>query len=408
MGGNHHWRRQQWRGAAAGFTDETTGEGSTAMGYWNVQAGDAPYFTKLADEYALDDNFHQAIEGGTGANHIFVGYGTAIFYADSKGNPATPPSNQIENPNAQPGTNNWWVQDGYGGGSYVGCADATQPGIGAVRNYEAGLKYKVLDACRKGAYYLVNNYNPGYFGTGVAAPLGANVFTIPGSTQNNIALELNAHHVSWKYYGEGWAGGTETGENSTYCNICNPFLYSTQIMTNPSLRKNLQDVQDLYNDIDNTTLPAVSIVKPDGYLDGHPASSKWDLYEGFVKKIVDKIKANPDVWKNTVIFITCDEGGGYYDSGYIQPLDFFGDGTRIPLLIVSPFTEHRGIVHAYGDHVSFPKFVEANWGLETLSDRSRDNLPNPITRHENPWVPVNSPALSDLMEVFDFHRRRGG
>ncbi len=391
----------------AGFTDETTGEGATSMGYWNVQAGDAPYFTKLADEYALDDNFHQAIEGGTGANHIFVGYGTAIYYADAKGNPATPPSNQIEDPDAQKGTNNWWVQDGYSGGSYVGCWDATQPGIAAVRKYEAGLKYKVLDACRKNAYYLVNNYNPGYFGTGVAAPLGANIFTIPGSTQNNLGLALSAHQISWKYYGEGWAGGTETGEASTYCNICNPFLYSTQIMTTPSLRKNLQDIQNLYDDIDNGSLPAVSIVKPDGYLDGHPASSKWDLYEGFVKKIVDKIKANPDVWKNTAIFITCDEGGGYYDSGYIQPLDFFGDGTRIPLLIVSPFTEHRGVVHAYGDHVSFPKFVEANWGLETLSDRSRDNLPNPITRHDNPWVPVNSPALSDLMEVFDFHRHGG-
>ncbi len=54
-----------------------------------------------------NDNFHQAIEGGTGANHVFVGYGTAIFYADANGNPTTPPSNQIENPNAQPGTNNW-------------------------------------------------------------------------------------------------------------------------------------------------------------------------------------------------------------------------------------------------------------------------------------------------------------
>jgi phospholipase C len=32
-----------------------------------------------------------------------------------------------------------------------------------------------------------------------------------------------------------------------------------------------------------------------------------------------------------------DEGGGYYDSGYIQTLDFFGDGTRIPLFVISPY-----------------------------------------------------------------------
>ena len=62
----------------------------------------------------------------------------------------------------------------------------------------------------------------------------------------------------------------------------------------------------------------MSFVKPDGYLDGHPASSKVNLLEGFVKKIVDLTKANPTLWANTAIFITMDEGGGYYDSGYVQ------------------------------------------------------------------------------------------
>ena len=47
------------------------------------------------------------------------------------------------------------------------------------------------------------------------------------------------------------------------------------------------------------------------------------------------------LWANTAIFVTFDEGGGYYDSGYVQPLDFFGDGTRIPLIIVSPFARRR-------------------------------------------------------------------
>ena len=50
------------------------------------------------------------------------------------------------------------------------------------------------------------------------------------------------------------------------------------------------------------------------------------------------VQANSAFWNDTAIFVTFDEGGGYYDSGYIQPLDFFGDGTRIPLLIVSPFS----------------------------------------------------------------------
>ena len=90
----------------------------------------------------------------------------------------------------------------------------------------------------------------------------------------------------------------------------------------------------------SNTLPAVSFVKPSGYIDGHPSSSKLNLFEGFVKKIVDQVEASPYA-KDTAIFITFDEGGGYYDSGYVQPLDFFGDGTRIPLIVVSPYAEAR-------------------------------------------------------------------
>ena len=85
-------------------------------------------------------------------------------------------------------------------------------------------------------------------------------------------------------------------------------------------------------------MPAVSFVKPDGLLDGHPASSKEDLFEGMTRKIVDHLTANKELFASTVLFITMDEGGGYYDSGYIQPLDFFGDGPRIPLIAVSPFS----------------------------------------------------------------------
>ena len=71
------------------FTEETTGEGSAAMGFYNVQKGDAPYMLQLAQQYTLDDNFHQSIMGGTGANHIALGFGDAIYFSDSNGNPAT-------------------------------------------------------------------------------------------------------------------------------------------------------------------------------------------------------------------------------------------------------------------------------------------------------------------------------
>ncbi|HZD49288.1 MAG TPA: alkaline phosphatase family protein, partial [Silvibacterium sp.] len=104
-------------------TSKTTGEGSTALGFYNVQNGDVPYFKELADKYAMSDNFHQSVQGGTGANHIMFGHADAIWFSDGKGNAAVPPHNvttsstttldEIENPNPLAHTNNWYKEDGY-------------------------------------------------------------------------------------------------------------------------------------------------------------------------------------------------------------------------------------------------------------------------------------------------------
>ena len=90
------------------------------------------------------------------------------------------------------------------------------------------------------------------------------------------------------------------------------------------------------------------------------------------------------------------------NSGYVQPLDFFGDGTRIPMIVVSPYSKGGHVSHTYTDHVSTLKFIEANWGLMPITKRSRDNLPNPLVG-DNPYVPVNSPAIGDMMDMFDFN-----
>jgi phospholipase C len=45
---------------------------------------------------------------------------------------------------------------------------------------------------------------------------------------------------------------------------------------------------------------------------------------------------HPRVLIETAILVTFDESGGFYDSGFIQPVDVFGDGPRVPLLAISP------------------------------------------------------------------------
>ena len=77
---------------------------------------------------------------------------------------------------------------------------------------------------------------------------------------------------------------------------------------------------------------------------------------------------------------------------------------RIPLLVVSPYTDAGHISHSYADHVSILKFIEHNWGLPTISSRSRDNLKNPVSTVSNPYVPTNSPAIDDLFDLFDFNK----
>ncbi len=391
------------------FNNLSTGEGSTSMGFYNMQQGDAPYLKMLADHYSMSDNYHQAGLGGTGLNHILMGFADDIYFSDPNGNPTAPPANEIEDPNPATGTNNWYTQDGYSGGTYSNCSDPNAPGANAVVDYLKSLPYKVDPKCASGAYYILNNYNPGYFGNGNVAFGDPNttVFTIPPTTVRSIGDALMDKNISFTYFGDQWDRYVPDpyGQNPAdlYCNICNFLQYTTSIMTHPDrVAAHIQDTANFYADIQAGTLPAVSWVKPSGLVDGHPASSKLDLFEGFTKKIVDMVQANKTLWADTAIFVTVDEGGGYYDSGYVQPLDFFGDGTRIPMIVVSPYTRAGHISHDYTDHVSIDKFIERNWKLKPITGRSRDNLPNPKVDDDNPYVPTNSPAIGDLFDLFSF------
>jgi phospholipase C len=388
--------------------------GGNSMAFYNVQAGDAPVLKSLADQYSMSDNFHQSFMGGTGANHVMLGTGDAIFWSDGQGNPTTTPA-RIANPDPLPGTDDVYAVDLFFDGNFTECGDPTQPGIAAIRDYLATLPYHPDPKCQPGHFYMVNNASPGFLPDGTVAGGGS----IPPINTRTIGDALNEKGISWAYYGGAYNAAVALQHNPTstdptvqigaaYCNICNFESYATTIMGDPAQRTaHIKDATDVFAAIDSETLPAVSFVKPDGLLDGHPASSKLDLLEGMIKKTVDHLLARPDLFASTALIITFDEGGGYYDSGYIQPLDFFGDGPRIPLLIVSPFTRGGHISHTYTDHVSILKFIERNWNLKPLTVRSRDNFPNPTVEDDNPYVPLNSPALGDLFDLFNFGNQDG-
>src|SRR5262249_985837 len=122
-------------------------------------------------------------------------------------------------------------------------------------------------------------------------------------------------------------------------------------------------------------------------------------WENFVARAVAAIQGNQKLWRSTAIFITEDETGGYYDSGYIQPVSFFGDGPRVPMQVVSPYARQGFVDHTYTDHVSILKFIEANWGLPPLTSYSEDNLPNATP---GPCAPRARPGIRTLMPMFHF------
>jgi acid phosphatase len=393
--------------------------GGNSMAFYNVQAGDVPVLKNLADQYTMSDNFHQSVMGGTGANHIMLGSGDAFFWSDGKGAPTTPPSH-IANPNPMPGTDDVYTVDLNFDGNFTECGDPSQPGIKPITDYLASLHHHIDANCQPGHFYLVNNDSPGFLPDGTVDDAGiSSGGSIPPVNVRTIGESLNEKNISWAYYGGAYNAAVKLQHNPTtqdptvlvgaaYCNICNFESYTNAIMGDAAQRAaHIKDTTDFFAAIDDETLPAVSFVKPDGLLDGHPASSKLDLFEAMTKKIMDHLTARPDLFAETALFITFDEGGGYYDSGYIQPLDFFGDGPRIPLIVVSPFSTGGHVSHSYTDHVSILKFIERNWKLKPLTKRSRDNFPNPVSEPDNAYVPLNSPAIGDLFDLFQFERGRG-
>ena len=393
------------------------------MGFYDAEQEQASLLKELADRFTLSDNYHQAFLGGTGANHFMFGTGDAGFWSDGNGNPVTPPSN-IANPNPKAGMINVYIADN----NFSDCSDPTQPGVAPIVDYLASLPYHPASNCAAGHYYMLDNTNPGYLPNG--SPVPAVQGALPPSPVKTSGDALDAKKISWAYFGGSYNDAvilaneavaanpsnpslTMAAPNDpahalgvTYCQICNPFQYAASIMGVPSERTaHIQDTADLIADIQNNTLPAVSIGKPDGLLDGHPQSSKLDLFEAYVENVLATPEKNPRLKATTAVFITWDEAGGYWDSGFVQIFDYFGDGTRLPLLVLSPYSAGGKIDHAYADHVSLLKFIERNWHLPPLTNRSRDNLPNPKATRRNPYVPTNMPALTDLFEAFNFDSR---
>jgi phospholipase C len=170
--------------------------GSNSMGFYNVHKGDAPLLKRLADEYAMSDNFHQSVMGGTAVQHIMLGTGDSIFWEHSGALPAQPPAKRIADPTPKSAINAAFVIDG----RFTKCGDDAQPGIAAIKEYLHSLPWRpdlTASNCEPGRYYMINNTRPGFLSNGQINTAGiVDGTALPPSSLRTIGDALNEKKIS--------------------------------------------------------------------------------------------------------------------------------------------------------------------------------------------------------------------
>ena len=84
--------------------------------------------------------------------------------------------------------------------------------------------------------------------------------------------------------------------------------------------------------------------------------------------ILKAIQQSP-VWKSSVVIVTFDENGGFWDHVPPPVVDRWGPGIRVPTLIISPFARKGYIDHTSYDTTSILRLIEMRFGLKPLGTR---------------------------------------
>jgi Phospholipase C len=182
--------------------------------------------------------------------------------------------------------------------------------------------------------------------------------------------------VSWAWYAGGWHNANAGTADKHFQFHHQPFVYYKNYAEGTAARElHLKDEIDFMAAIQNANLPAVSFYKPIGELNEHPGYA--DLLSGdqHVAEVIHKIENSP-LWQDTVIIVTYDEFGGYWDHVPPPLLDRFGPGSRIPTLIISPLSKRGFIDSTVYDTTSILKFIETRHHLAPLTER--DALANDL------------------------------
>ncbi len=169
--------------------------------------------------------------------------------------------------------------------------------------------------------------------------------------------------------------------------------YGNQIVTasafGPRLASVIRPITSFYSDAAAGTLPNVSYVDPDfsmAYTNTYHPHDDIRNGEAFLAGVYRAVTTGP-LWRSSLLLITFDEWGGFYDhvrppAAPIPPGELgIGNtdglrGFRIPTILVSPFARRRNISSVVYDHASILRLIEWRWNLEplTVRDAGANNL----------------------------------
>jgi phospholipase C len=159
-------------------------------------------------------------------------------------------------------------------------------------------------------------------------------------------------------------------------------------------------MENFFDDVKSGALADYSFIEPrydtgNNYLNGTSMHPLNDIRKGeaLVKQVYEALRNSP-YWSDTMLIITFDEHGGFYDhqsppatvptgddSKYANPnYSFLFDrlGVRVPGIVVSAYTgkgtiigDDPGDASTVFDHSSVLATVEKRFGLEPLTNRDR-------------------------------------
>jgi len=194
---------------------------------------------------------------------------------------------------------------------------------------------------------------------------------------DTLADRLEEKGLSWKYYapGEGKSGYIWSALDAIR-HIRLTSLWTLHVVA----------TEQFVQDARNGDLPAVSWLVTSAEQSEHPPASVC-VGENWTVEQVNALMEGP-AWNSTVVFLTWDDFGGFYDHVPPPVADGFGFGPRVPLLIISPWARQGHITHTTLEFSSVLKFIEERFDLDPLTGRDEE--------------------ANDLIDSFDFdhHPRR--